>query len=938
MKNLLNPKWIFVINTLPVIVLFFIFISQYNIIKTLLNEESIMLWNKFGLGLGIISLLNFAYALYLTLKKQKPGIIYAIISMISYITYIYLYGYNVDKIIPFSIPNWMLSDNIFIYVGTFLMPTLIYSLMVLVINFTSDNKRHKSWLNFVIAILIPLLVYLFSILSRYIISSSINEHLIAIVFIIISILFLFFLVRSIYIIVKKKSEIWLKYQLAWKIPITLIFPLMGLALNNGLIFKDFSGSGYIFGDFSSYWFYILAVINATLICLPEFTNKIYRFAIFAAKSISFAFTLYFFIVFLPFFPFSIIAIIIFGAGFLMLTPLALFVIHVNELSKDFVHLQNYYSKKLLLIISALCFLLIPTIITIDFKADKKILNESLDYVYNTDYSKSYNINKKSVQRTIETLKTRKNRNRDIIVFNKEIPYISSYYNWLVLDNLTISTDKINKLDNIFTGTYSNTRNADNINNNTKDSVRISNIHSQSSYDSINNLWTSNVDIELTNYDTIVWNPEYSTVINLPEACWISDYYLYVGDKKEMGILAEKRSAMWIYSQIVNTNRDPGILYYLKGNKVGFRVFPFLKSEVRKTGIEFIHKEPVTLNIDNNILELGNTNQTTSNNYYEDENIIYLPASMKEDLNLIKRKPYFHFIINTSENKYEYSNEFVNRIEKLAAQNSNYMQNAKISFVNTYTNTIDFDNNWKNNYNKCKFEGGFFLDMAIRKILVESYNKKDYTYPLIIVVTDNLNQAIIDYNYYDLKIAFPESNLFYSLNENAQITTHSLISNPTNILNDTILFNPDYSVFEYKYDKNSVAFLANNNQPEIILKKDVFEISEKDINEKDWISGLKMQAMWTSLILHPEISNKEWLNLVKYSFKSKLMCPLTSYLVVENEAQKAMLQKKQDEVLSGNKSLDTNDEVQRMDEPGIFILGLLFIFVLLYLKRKKLLNT
>ena len=43
-----------------------------------------------------------------------------------------------------------------------------------------------------------------------------------------------------------------------------------------------------------------------------------------------------------------------------------------------------------------------------------------------------------------------------------------------------------------------------------------------------------------------------------------------------------------------------------------------------------------------------------------------------------------------------------------------------------------------------------------------------------------------------------------------------------------------------------------------------------------------------------ISEKNWINLVQYSFISKIMNPTTSYLVVENEAQKAMLKKKQEQ--------------------------------------------
>jgi hypothetical protein len=66
MRNLLNPKWLFIINTLPVAVLFILFFGQFNIIKTLLDENSIQLWKSFGLTLGVLGLLNFVYAVYLT--------------------------------------------------------------------------------------------------------------------------------------------------------------------------------------------------------------------------------------------------------------------------------------------------------------------------------------------------------------------------------------------------------------------------------------------------------------------------------------------------------------------------------------------------------------------------------------------------------------------------------------------------------------------------------------------------------------------------------------------------------------------------------------------------------------------------------------------------------------------------------------------------------
>jgi len=125
----------------------------------------------------------------------------------------------------------------------------------------------------------------------------------------------------------------------------------------------------------------------------------------------------------------------------------------------------------------------------------------------------------------------------------------------------------------------------------------------------------------------------------------------------------------------------------------------------------------------------------------------------------------------------------------------------------------------------------------------------------------------------------------------------------------------------------VTYLSDNGEPGIILKKDFVEIAKSEIHEKSWKSALTMQANWMSQILHPETSDKVWRNMVQYSFISKIMTPVTSYLVVENEAQKAMLKKKQEQALSGNKSLDLGEDTQRMSEPGLWILIILFGIIL-----------
>ena len=64
-----------------------------------------------------------------------------------------------------------------------------------------------------------------------------------------------------------------------------------------------------------------------------------------------------------------------------------------------------------------------------------------------------------------------------------------------------------------------------------------------------------------------------------------------------------------------------------------------------------------------------------------------------------------------------------------------------------------------------------------------------------------------------------------------------------------------------------------------------------------------------------------------------MTPVTSYLVVENEAQKAILTKKQQQVLSSNKSLDLGEDTLQMSEPNLLIVTIL-LYAIVWFKEKR----
>ncbi|WP_299246695.1 MSEP-CTERM sorting domain-containing protein [uncultured Aquimarina sp.] len=937
MQNLLNPRWILIINTIPIVLLYFLFFGQFTIIHSLLDDIHITHWKTFGSILFLLGFLNLLYAIFLIIKKRKVSIFYAIIALLAYIPFIYVYNEYSNEIIPFSIPQWMVSSNITLYVGTFLMPTIAYSLFIIVIRLTSKNKKHNAGKNFLAAIAVPLCGYLFFqvILPLWKpVENKFSVHAFLIFLISGTLLFLFFIIRGFFILATKKGDLWKKYELAWKIPISILFPLLGLAINNGLLsnFNAFDNSSGFFGDFNDPWFYIIAVINGILVCLPNRPNIKYQIPLFIGRNITFVYSVYFFIVFLPFLPLSVIAIIVIGTGFLMLTPLILFIIHIQELVNSFTLLKQHFSVNVLRIISILSFLVIPICITIQYKSDQNTLKETLNYIYNPNYSKQYSIDKSSLKHTINTVKQHKERRNGEIFNSGQTPYLSSFYNWIVLGNLTLSNAKIDIIEHIFYGDPSSEFFSENIRN---DTVEISNITSESVFDPLQNAWKSWIHLEIANNDSTNGFKEYATTLKLPTGCWISDYYLYVGDRKEMGLLAEKKSAMWVFSQIRNENKDPGLLYYLTGNKVAFRVFPFTRNETRKTGIEFIHKDPFTLNIDGKEIALGKEAQQVINTSYNNGNTIYISSKEKEQLKEIKRKPYFHFLVDISAKKDTLINNFSTRIKKLTSEHKELSQNAKISYVNTYVSSSEHNDSWEKEYKNQSFEGGFYLDRAIKKTLFNSYLNDTDSYPIMIVVTDSIENSVLHKDFSDFKITFPENNEFYDLSEKGVLQPHSLLSNPKKRVTDTITLKQfDKTVLEYRDNSNSITYLPNNNEPSIIIKKGTHKTKENKILEKNWTDALSMQGMWISQTLYPENSKKEWLNLVKHSFTTKVMSPVTSYLVVENEAQKAILKKKQEQILSGNKDLDIGEDTPRMSEPSILVILILLISVLFYRHKQR----
>ncbi|MDB5255455.1 MAG: sorting protein [Chitinophagaceae bacterium] len=942
MKNLLNPKWLLLIHTAPVLLLAFLLSAQYSIIKSALSEENIFLCILFASSLFVLTASTLIYTFIQVVRKKPISIYYGFISLFSHVIFLYVYCNYLSDMVPLDIPLWILGDDIIIYVGTFLMPAMAHAVLIIVMWLTPADKKHKPGMNIIGALLIPVSWYIFGQLILPLwktVDFEYNFHMLLVLAIVSTIGFLFLLIRTLYIITIQKSAFFIKYPLAWKIPLSLIFPILGLLFNSGWFFNgtDFIHShNSIFGNFNSIWFYIFALANGILICLPNTKHRLYRLFLFAGRSILFAYTFYFFLVFLPYLPFSVLLILLAGAGFLMLTPLVLFVVHLQELSSDIQYLRQYFSTALLYSISITGFTVLPLSIILDNLNDRSVLHEALHYVYTPNYQESVDIDTSSLTKTLEVLKNHKDRN-SLFQRSTQTPYLSTLFKWIVLDNMSLSDYKIYTLENIFLGYSTSDRQFRGFSNsNTNDQVKLTHIKTHSTFNKASDSWVSSIDLELTNTDLNSGQQEYATTLDLPEGCWISDYYLYIGDRKEKGLLTEKKAALWVYSQIVNTRRDPGILYYLTGNKVALRVFPFAFGEVRKTGLEFIHKEPVSITIDGQVIPLGERlNQHKPLSEKINDQVFYVSVQDKKELPAIQRKPYYHFVVDVSKGNEPLKTDYIQRIENLLSQQVISAENARISFTNSYTNTVPFDKNWKEHLQNQNYKGGFYLEHAIKTILTDAYLHPATSYPVITVLTDSLPNAILDKDFASLKFAAPENNPFYILTAGGMLESHDLFNNPAAISSDSLSFSFQRKVVAWPDEKNTIAYLPQDDQPSIVLKGIIgTKHPPLQWTAKNYSAALYMQGEWMSQVLYPYTSEKQWLDVTRHSFQTKVMSPYTSYIVVETEVQKEMILKKQQQTLAGNKSLDLGEEPQRMSEPELIVVALLLITYIIYRQKKK----
>lgn len=894
MKKLFSPLFIFVFVVLPQII-------ALGYTPVVFGLSSI---NSLAIPITIMLLASSFFAVY-AYKRRKQQVISTSIHIAISIVYSMSIVWSILYGPEFSNLQNSISPKLLFIAACVI--SIIYAILGISYNTTAPGKTYDV-VKYVVGIIFVPLTWFLSIN----LASGANNNAMALILIIASVYALIFFIAKLLFIGSlrlpplsldhKPSK---RYYIAVFV-ITLCMPLLGLSINQAFSgFGSDSPSVGLFGDFSHPLFYIIAAVNGLLLLIPPVVNKGLRLFLFYLNSVGYAYILYFLGVFLPILPLGFIGIILYGLGLLVLAPLFATLLQGYHLSKEWVNLSKSYSKLLITAIFVIGVLTLPLSMAAISWGDKENLHLAAQYLEPKSFNNTETVNLIRLKRALNNIKGSLQVTRGLLGFSESnIPIISNLYNRIILDEKILSPDSILALDNLFFDAGHNLRtehisNSDIVSNN----VRLIDAISETKFDEKIGVYRTWVNIKLRNA-SFEGNGEYSTTFKLPAGAYISDYYLDVLGTRKFGLLTDRRAALFIYSKIVNTRRDPGLLRYIGPNTLELRVFPFAANEERETGFEIIHSQKFDFDLGTKVVSLGGDNVQKE---IKVSGAVLLPAAQKASLKSVKRMPKYHFVIDNSKN----SNVQWHINQVVAYAKANHIEAADVTFASYKLQVHTLSDM---THIKHIPEGGFNLNMAIHKILS---SEDENMFPIIIAVTDNMPAAVLPIDIQPLAAKFPESLYYYVLNHNLTVTPYSYEDNSTSYTATPLIITP---ILDF-----NGTYVLDNDKNELVLTKD--STDKSDFTGNQYEDAILLDAMIQKELLGGKPDTVE---LVRESFKAKILTPQTAFIVVETQEQEEELLDLQERILNNNESIPT----VTLDEPSLALCAIAFLFIILILKIKK----
>ena len=534
-------------------------------------------------GLLAIGVITFAW---MTFRGAKLDWLHGVAILIAHAAYLWAFVALCDHIIPRQIPEWIVSRGMIIYHHfAFVMPALLHSALLIACFGARRSRGVEIARSLALTVGIPVIWFLALQVGDVLFRNGPGAVIVTLLLVLLAgstALLIMAVLRLLFLIWDWMAAAGDHGRLVVLTLVGLVGPVGGLMLNHTIPFP---------ADFQAAMVYALAILNGVTLLLPVEQPRLTHQLIWLTQCCLFAFTCYFMLVFLPFLPLSILAIIAMGTGFLMLVPLALFALHARQLIRGWRSIQGAHARRWACL-GLLAFALLPAAYVVRAYGDRATLHAAIDHVYNPDYERGgFTGNPDVVKRGLERLRDFK--------AGIQLPFLSGFYNHIVFGGLVLPNAKIEHLYRVFCG-QSLPKPAENswggslFGRPSRFRGRTPPLPPQTvqlvSLDAVRGVEqdceTALVKLVLTN--TSSNQAEYVTTMHLPAGVFVMGYWLNVNGQRVPGRIFEKKTALWVYEMIRDqTRRDPGILLYRDPQTVEMRVFPFASGETRTTELELM---------------------------------------------------------------------------------------------------------------------------------------------------------------------------------------------------------------------------------------------------------------------------------------------------------------------------------------------------------------
>ncbi|HMO03942.1 MAG TPA: MSEP-CTERM sorting domain-containing protein [Kiritimatiellia bacterium] len=909
-----HPLLLLLLCTLPYVALLGLHLHAFDLVRGELDAEGRGAHVTVFALLGGLILVSSALGGWIWRTGRRVNVPVALLLFGAGFGYLWIFMLLAEDLVPRSVGAWMLSiDELGYNHLSLVAPSLFYALVLLAGTPVAAMGKRDAVFSASVVIAIPLF---WAVIAQAIFAINWDVDLPAWL-----LAFMMFMMTAMMLLAFLRMLLhlhrWLGGMAILPVLAGLVFPLAGLALNAAIPFPS---------DLQDPRVYLFTAINGLALCLPAFTPA-WIVPVWFLRVALFPFTIYFFILFLPFLPLSIPAMIVMGAGFLILAPTLLFVVQAQRIVSEgmAIALARGFWRTFALLLLGLA--IVPAGYLGRAWWHRHALEQAINAVYAPDFAVADpGIDTRSALAALERLRAMKE--------GIYTPLLSEIYDTVVFGGMVLPDHKIEEMQRRFgvdpklepprsrtfeffnfTGSRNRRANWSQVRPVPRDVV-LADVAVQATTNAT--LVESEVVVTMTNRGER--DAEYLAAIRVPEGVAVSGYWLDVEGERVEGRIFDRKTALWVFHMIRDrTRRDPGMIHYVNNDTLELRVFPFASAQTRTCAIRFLYPRGLsaTVTIGSRDVPLGEGEGT---------GVVAAGAGLlvppDHGMPVTVRTPYLHLLVDASAAAIDVLPTVEARIAELL-ERAPEVKHLRIDLVNHATRpvsaTILDRANWRDAWRaalaKTKPSGGFWPQRAINHTVFTHARSDERlaTVPAIVVI--GAKPAT-----WDEHALLPEHA--------PDITVAAIDAATPPMPAPTVVLRRGDAMAWMDHARGGWMVLPGEGDVEVYdpvaAAWTPVKIDVRLLPDSRYAQWAGLRAMEHAMASRPAGAEALRGRVLETSREHGLLSHHTAFIVVENSAQWKMLERKEKEALKANQAL-TFDEFQETHvtpEPAVWLMLLL----------------